>query len=362
MSTDQLSRLLTEHLDEVAPPPPDLARARARGRAVRSRRWVAGTGVLVGAVAAATFGFYQLADGAAEVIRPSEEVAVPGGFDTGDGLRAVFAPSTRLFLGDTSVPITGEEFFWLDTDAASSSYGVLYTDTDGTVQLLDTTGSVRPLTGPGRVPGGAHPTIKVDAATDLAAWMTYDGGKPTLEVYDLAADESVATTAPDCLGDCDALVIDAISDGRVLLRTEAGTLAWTWAAEEQEWMPLAGPATTFADVQNRVALYDGGRPTRLPEGWRAVKGPVDGLLTHDGAHVVAWDRVLQPTTPGGTPIRLDDVRATFFTVDTDGSVLATAFGDPDDQAYDCDVVTGACEKFADVPHGTGDPQFPGTDT
>ena len=360
MSTDQLSLLLTEQLDEVTPPPPDLDGARARGRTTRTRRRVVGTGALVGAVAAATFGVHQLADGAAEVVRPSEEVAVPGGFDTGDGLRAVFSPGLRLFLGDTSVPIDGEEFFWLDTDAAASSYGVLYTDTDGTVQLLETTGRVRPLTEPGPVPRGAHPTIKVDPATDLAVWMTYDDGEPTLEVYDLAADETVATTSPDCMGACEELVIDAVSDGRVLLRGEAGTLAWTWAAEEQEWMPLAGPATRFADVQNRVALYDGGRPTRLPEGWRAVKGPVDGLLTHDGAHVVAWARVLEPTTPGGTPIRLDDVGAIFFTVDTDGSVLAATLGDPN-EAYDCDVVTGACEKYADVPPGAGDPQFPGTD-
>lgn len=360
MSTDQLSRALTEHLEGVAPPPPDLADVRDRGRRVRSRRRLAVAGVAVGAVAAATFGFFQLAQDAADVIRPKSEVAVPGGFDVTNGLRAVFSPSTRLFLGDTSVPIKGEEFFWLDTDGAMSSYGVLYTDTDGTIQLLEPTGVGRPLTGGGRVPGEAHPTIKVDPATELAAWMTYDGGEPTLEVYDLAEDETVASTAPDCMGDCDALVIDAISDGRVLLRGKAGTLAWTWASEDQEWMPLAGPATRFADVQNRVALFDGGRPTRLPDGWRAVRGPVDGLLTHDGAHVVAWDRVLPSTQPGGEPIRLEDVGAIFFTVDTDGSVLAATLGRPS-EAFDCDLISGACEKYADVPPGGGDPQFPGTD-
>ena len=47
----------------------------------------------------------------------------------------------------------------------------------------------------------------------------------------------------------------------MLLRGEEGTLAWTWDSRDQEWMPLAGPATRFADVQNRVALYStaGGR-------------------------------------------------------------------------------------------------------
>ncbi len=146
----------------------------------------------------------------------------------------------------------------------------------------------------------------------------------------------------------------------MLLRTEAGTLAWTWDSPDQEWMPLAGTATRFADVQNRVALYDGGRPTRLPEGWRAVKGPVDGLLTHDGAHVVAWNRVLAPTAPGGTPIRLDDVGAIFFTVDTDGSVLVATLGPPN-EAFDCDIVTGACEKYAEIPPGGGDPLHIGAD-
>lgn len=360
MSTDQLSRALTEHLEAVAPPPLDLADVRDRGRRVRSRRRLAVTGVAVGAVAAATFGFFQLAEDAADVIRPKSEVAVPGGFDMDDGLRAVMSPGVRLFLGDTSVPIEGEEFFALDTDGAMSSYGVLYTDTSGVIQLLEPSGTPRPLTEPGRVPAKARPTIAVDPATDLAAWMTYDGGEPTLEVYDLAEDETVASTTPDCMGDCDALVIDAISDGRVLLRGEAGTVAWTWASPDQEWMPLAGPATRFADVQNRVALFDGGRPTRLPDGWRAVRGPVDGLLTHDGAHVVAWDRVLPSTLPGGEPLRLEDVGAIFFTVDTDGSVLAATLGSPN-EAYDCDLVSGSCEKYADIPPGGGDPQFPGTD-
>jgi hypothetical protein len=359
MTTDQLSRALAETLDAVVPPAPDLAAVRTRGRRLRRRRRTTVAAVTVGAVAASWIGAYQLADRAAEVIRPQTEVAVPGGFDTTNGLRAVFSPGVRLFLGDTSVDISGEEFFFLDTDGAMSSYGVLYTDEQGAVTLLEPDGKARTLTEPGRVPADAHPTIKVDPASDLAAWMTYDDGEPTLEVYDLAADEPVASTAPMCLGDCDALVIDAISDGRVLLRGDEATVAWTWESPDQEWMPLAGPATRFADVQNGVALYDGGRPTRLPEGWRAVRGPVDGLLTHDGAHVVAWDRVLPSTLPGGEPIRLEDVGAVFFTVDTDGSVLAAGL-DPR-AAYDCDLVTGACERYADLPPQGGDPQFPGTD-
>jgi hypothetical protein len=154
------------------------------------------------------------------------------------------------------------------------------------------------------------------------------------------------------------VVIDAISDGHVVLRGEQGTLTWNWTSPDQAWVPLAGPATRVADVANRVLLYDGARPPRLPEGWRAVRGPVDGLLTPGGGHVVAWDRVLAPTEPGGRPIRLEDVGAFFFTVDTDGSVLAAT---PSGRAYDCDLDSGACEKYADLPPGAGDPAYIGAD-
>jgi hypothetical protein len=148
----------------------------------------------VGAVAASWVLGYQLAGSAARVIEPEPDVAVPGGFAMRDGLRAIASPREALFLGDTSVPIDDEQFLYLDTDAAASSYGVLYTSDTGAIKLLEPSGAARSLTGPGRVPSGAHPTIKVDQATDLAAWMTYDDGEPTLEVYDLAQDELVAST------------------------------------------------------------------------------------------------------------------------------------------------------------------------
>ena len=90
-----------------------------------------------------------------------------------------------------------------------------------------------------------------------------------------------------------------------------------------------------------------------------MAGPVDGLLTHDGAHVVAWDRVLPSTEPGGAPIRLQDVGAIFFTVDTDGSVLAATLSPS--VAFDCDLASGVCEKYADIPPGGGDPMHIGAD-
>lgn len=357
MSTDQLTRVLTETLDAVTPPPADLAAVRTRARRVGRRRRATVAVAAVGAVAAAWFGAYQLADGAARVIAPDTDVAVPGGFDTGDGLRAVGAPGVRLFLGDTSVSLRDAELPGLDTDAAASSYGVLHTDRSGSIALLETTGRTRRLTGPTGRPDGAFPTIKVDPAQDLAAWMTYPDGEPTLEVYDLTRDEVVATSPVDCLGECDSLVIEAISDGHVVVRGAAGTMTWQWADEDQAWVPFAGPATRVADVQNRVVLHDGPRPARLPDGWRAVAGPVDGVLTHDGGHVVAWDRVLPSTERGGAPIRLDVEGTIFYTVDTDGSVLAAGQA----KVYDCEVPSGECEQFATLPEGAGDPMFIGND-
>jgi hypothetical protein len=315
--------------------------------------------VALGAVAASWVGAYQLAESGSRTIAPDTDVAVPGGFDTTEGLRAVGAPGVELLIGGSRVSLEGGSLPFLDTDAAASSYGVLYTDADGSIQLLEPDGEARPLTDPGAVPSEAHPTIKVDAADDLAAWMTYDDGEPALQVYDLAEDELVASTSPPCMDDCDALVIDAISGGRVVLRGEQGTVTWNWTSPDQAWVPLAGPATRVADVANRVLLYDGPRPTRLPEGWRAVPGPVDGLLTHDGEHVVAWDRVLPSTRPGGDPIRLEDVGAIFYTVDTDGSVMAATLSPT--EVYDCDVPSGGCEKFATLPEGAGDPVFIGND-
>ena len=60
------------------------------------------------------------------------------------------------------------------------------------------------------------------------------------------------------------------------------------------------------------------------------------------------------------PIRLEDVGAIFFTVDTDGSVLA-ATSRARTRPTTATSISGACEKYADLPPGGGDPQFPGTD-
>jgi hypothetical protein len=359
MTTEQLTRALSDTLDAVPPPPPDLDAVRTRARGIGRRRRITVAAVAVGAVAAAWIGAYQLADGAADVIRPDSDIAVPGGLDTTDGLRAVAAEGAELLIGGARIPLKNNSLPYLDTDAAATQYGVLWPDPGGTVHLLDAAGNDQILSGSSDSPENWHPTIKVDPAEDLAAWMTYADGEPTLEVYDLAGDEVVARAAARCMGDCEDLVIDAVSGGRVVLRGEDGTLTWNWSSEDQAWVPFAGPATRVADVKNGVVLYDGPRPTRMPDGWRAVPGPVDGMLTHDGGHVVAWDRVLPATVPGAPPIRLEDVGAIFYTVDTDGSVMAATLGPT--KVYDCEVPSGACEQFGTLSEGSGDPVFIGAD-
>jgi hypothetical protein len=52
--------------------------------------------------------------------------------------------------------------------------------------------------------------------------------------------------------------------------------------------------------------------------------------------------------------------AQFFTVDTDGSILAATVTDPT-RFFDCEVPSGACEQIGELNVTGGDPQFVGND-
>jgi hypothetical protein len=92
-----------------------------------------------------------------------------------------------------------------------------------------------------------------------------------------------------------------------------------------------------------------------------VPGPVDGELTFDGEHVLSWSDELEPTTDGGTPLVLDlPEPATFFTMDTDGSVLAATVENPS-TVFDCELPSGACEVVGEMSTDSGDPMFVGDD-
>lgn len=369
ITTDELRVGLAAHLDSVPPPEGDLEAIRRRARARRTRR-VAGPALLgAAAVAAGAVILAPPGPSAGPDDTSAGVVAAEGPLDLSHGLRAYASPSERLYLGGTSIPLT-PDIGYLDTDAVATPYGLLYTDPQGQVQLIGESGTSEPLTGPSPTPSDWHPTIKADPVRGVAAWATIDGDDVTVTAYDLEKRSAIARTDVTCgivhpdagnasKDDCAAFVIDAVDSGAVFLRGPDGTKVWNY--DTGEWFGFAGPKTRIADVRNKVVLFDGPAPTGLMNGWTFVPGKIDAQLTLDGKHVLYWSDALEPVQPGGDTLRLDlPVKATFFTIDTDGSVLAATVNDPV-SVFDCDIPSGACEKIGEMSAPHGDPMFIGDD-
>jgi hypothetical protein len=295
-------------------------------------------------------------------------VAAEGNLELDQGLRAYASPGERLYLGGTSIELTPDIEF-LDTDAVATAYGLVYTDPEGRIQLIGESGSSEPLTGPSSTPNGWHPTVKADGARPVVVWATVEGAVATVTVYDLAERSTVARTDVTCglqhpsaggsVKDCSAFVIDAVDSGSVFLRGPDGTKVWNY--DTGEWSDLAGPRTRVADARGMVVLYDGPAPPEQLQGWHYLPGPIDAQLSYDGEHVLYWSDKLEPTTPVGDPIKLDlPVKATFFTFDTDGSVLAATVNDPS-KVFDCEIPDGPCESLGEMSTSNGDPMFIGDD-
>lgn len=344
MTTD-LRDVLHEELDRLTVPPGDLARARERGTLIRrGRRTVAGAAAVLAAGVVA--GVLLLGSGPGG---PTPRGLDPvGRLDFSHGVRAYADPGFVLHLGGRAFP--AKQIDQIDTDATATPYGVLYYS-DGRPTLLDETGAFTDLE-PGADRTSNHPTAKMDSQNPWAAYGVTHDGEAEVVVRDLATDEDVARTTVD-----GATVIDALDDGVVMLRTADGTSAWDTATGDLQ--PVAGPETRVADVRNGVLLYDGPAPTGPgSEPYRLVRGAVDSLLTFDGGHIQGWSRRLESTT-GGPPVVLDQ-EATFFAVDTDGSILAATLDRPA-IVYDCEVPSGRCTKLGPLTLRGGDPAFIGVD-
>ena len=352
---------LTEHLRDVTPPHPDLARVLDRGRRVQRRRRATGVGVaalalaVTGAVGADLLG----SEGSQDVVVPS--IASGGPMDFSQGLRAYADPGGELRMGGRSFP--GDALEWLDTDAATTPRGVVFFR-DGRPFLLRQDGTARALwQDPVDGPKGWHPTAKADARGRDVAFAVRKDDRVRLVVFDLQADDAISVELDcDAEAGCADLVVDGIDSGTVFVRTEEGTFTWAYDEAAQDGLrPFAGPQTRVADVRSRTVLYDGPRPTVTLEGWTYVAGAIDAQLTFDGRHVLYWSPVLEPAEPGGARIRLDVPRsAQFFTVDTDGSVLAATTEDPA-RFFDCEVPSGVCEPIGSLQMTGGDPMFIGND-
>lgn len=356
--TDLLPDVLHERLDAVEVPVGDLGAVVREGRARRRRRR---TGVAVAAATVLAAGAVTTTLLAGTLLGDRvPQYAGIGDLDLEQGLRA-WSDGDLVHLGGRDVPVA--QLAYLDTDAVATSSGVVYFDR-GRPLLLGEDGLTAVLVeGDVESRQGFHPTAKADSTAPWVAYATLRDGTATITVRDLEAEEDVASTEVDC-GSCGDLVIDALDDGVVFVRDDAGTR--TWSTATGEWADFAGPRTRVADVRAGVVLYDG--PTPTATGWRLVPGAVDSVLTFDGEHQVGWTTRLLPTDPDGSALVLDVPEARgkgepllFLSLDTDGSVLVAATRDyPRFTVYDCELPSGECEAL-DTRRFANDPAFLGAD-
>ena len=352
---------LTEHLQDVVPPHPDLDRVLDRGRRVRRRRRAVGVSVVaLGLVATGAVGTSLLrsSPGAGDITVPS--IASGGPMDLSQGLRAYGDPGGEIRMGGRSFP--SEDLPFLDTDAAATSYGIVFFR-DGRPYLLRKDGTAKALwQDPVEDPKGWHPTAKFDPTTEEVAFAVHDGEKVTVVVQELGGDAERrlvlgCSDEPGCKG----LVVDGIDSGTVFVRTEEGTFSWVYSARDEQGLePFAGPTTRVADAKNKTLLYDGPRPLVTLPGWTYYAGPVDAQLSHDGWNVLSWSPVLKSVANGEAITLLVPKDAVFFTFDTDGSVLAATTGQPA-RFFDCELPSGACEEIGRLRMRGGDPMFIGND-
>jgi hypothetical protein len=344
MTTD-LRDALRERLDSLPMPPGDLDRVHAAGTMLRRRRAAAIGAVSALAVAAVLLGF---AVGGSDGPQTERGIDPIGRLDLSDGLRAYADPGRVIHLGDREIPAPRLDN--LDIEAVATPYGILYYDS-GFPALLEGSGEINGLEeGAGAVKG--KPSAKVDAQHPWVAYATTRDGDPQVVVRDLSSGEVVARRVVEI-----GTIIDAMDDGVVFLRTPEGTSTWDVATDEVQ--ELAGRRTSVADVRNGVLLYDGPAPTGpAAAAYRLVPGAIDAQLTYDGGHVLYWSDRLE-STDGGRPIVLDQ-KASFFAIDTDGSILAATAGSPA-RFYDCELPSGRCTSLGSLEMTGGDPMFIGTD-
>lgn len=343
MTTD-LRDALHERLDHLTVPPGDLDRVRTSGTRLRRRRRAAAGAAVVGVVVIATL----LGLGRDDDPGGSRGIDPIGQLDFSDGLRAYADPGRVIRLGDRE--FSADRLDFLDTDAVATPYGVVFYSV-GRPMLLTESGEASELE-PGAERAEGHPTSKVDSQRPWVAYAAAGDDGLEVVVRDLSSGDEVARRSLD-----PGAVIDGIDGGVVFLRTDAGTT--TWDATTGEVQELAGPRTRVADVRNGVLLHDGPAPDGpAAAAYRLVEGAIDAQLTLDGSHVLSWSNRLE-ATDGGPPIVLDR-KATFFAIDTDGSVLAATVGDPA-EFYDCEVPSGRCTDLGSLRMTGGDPVFIGVD-
>lgn len=359
---DTLVRSLHDHLDGVVTPAIDVEAVRRSGE--RRRAATTATGLL-GALALVVGGV-ALATGGGDDPRVLQPTGLPA-MDFDQGLRAFYDEGKGLLhMGGQEFPLSRAAE--LDVAGAATPWGVVFFTPGQEARLLAEDGSIRQLAPAPENPGAFHPRVKYDATEPLAAWLTRDGSDVVLTVYRFGEDEGVVgTTTVPCEGEaCEWQQVAGIDSGKVFVRDpDQGTRVWDVA--DLDAQPAWLSSFTVADVRNRVVLGEGiccGDQPLGPEEWRFVEaeGP-ESQLTFDGAHELYWSSTLR-STDGGDPLRLDLTAkegVEFVNLDSDGSVLVAMMTNEHTTYYDCDTTSLACDQYARLGPGAGDPIFLGND-
>lgn len=365
---DQVAEVIADRAGRVEVSPPDVAEVVRRGQLRQRRRRVVRDGVaaLVVVAVAATALTHVRGDRPGGPAGPGEpeQLRPVGALELDDGLRAVASPDGGLLLGGRTVPAQGAPD--LDTAATATPYGMVFFDSAGHARLLDGAGEFVDLGGPAApAPAGYRPTSGADATRPWVAFTLPASDGVTVVLHDLAEDRRVAELQLDC-GGCDGVGVDAVDRGLVFLRDGGRSVVWdvTALGSDREVTELGSGDFRLADARGGRLLWSGAPPVPGADspvaGWPTIEGPVDARLSFDGGHVLDWSNVLQPTTAGGRPVRLD-VQAVFYAFDTDGSVLAATLEGEQSTVHDCEVPSGRCVVVGTVPTASGDPVFLGAD-
>ena len=363
---DQLTRGIEERVHEVQAPVPDLAGVRQRGRALRRRR-TAGAVAAVGVTAAIGGGALALGQAADSNAPAPSDLQPISGLDYSEGLRAFASPDGEVSLGGRV--LTREDLGEVDTEGTATPFGLLYYDSDQQVHLLQEDGTdVTLAPAPGSVPDAYRGSSKADTRRPLVAFTQPGTEQVSVLLHDLEAGRTLHTLDVPCAGQaCYDVVVEAVDRGLVFVRTHEGTYVWDpEATSDASWTLLGTGEFRVADARNGRILWSGAPPapgTDSPvDEWALTEGAIDSQLSFDGGHVLAWSPRLEPTTPAGTPLRLDVDGAMFFTFDTDGSVLAAGQGKGQTSVfYDCELPSGACTEIGRLSSASGDPVFIGND-
>jgi hypothetical protein len=371
---DQLTRTISEQVTTVAQPVPDLRDAVRRGRGIRRRRSlvtfalpIAAAGV-VGALAIGAARTGPQVPAPDDVPRP-QMFAPVGALDYSAGLRAFASPDEdgEVSIGGRSFPVRDKGY--LDTDATATPFGLVFFDRAAQAHLLAQNGTDQTLApAPARQNPNVRLSAKADARLPLVAFTQPGADGVTVLLDNLHTGRSLDSIDVPCAGpDCKDVRVDGLDRGLVFVRTAAGTFVWDPAARgEARWTLLGKDEFRVADARNGRVLWSGAPPTPAPDSpvahWHFTRGEIDAELSYDGSHILYWSSTLKPTDSGGNALRLKVKGATWFTFDTDGSVLAAVNGsDQRSTIYDCKLPSGACERIGSVSTKSGDPMFIGND-